>query len=724
MKVFPKRQFFDLLGRGVCCCLFICLLTCEYLVAQAEVLKLSSSDFSSNQIITLTTRSNWVFKIGDNPEWANPALDTKGWDQRHLYGLRTTQLDEDRNLEGWFRLKFEIDSSLSGTPLSFLLDNFGQALELYLDGNLIYTLGNTGRNGGAFQVSKVNQSQNFIPTTLKANHTYTIAIYYVHRSLGFPVDLIVNRETLWFGLALLNSEGVSSFHKNKQRRQNTSLFITTVIFVISLLFWLIFIQNPKEKTLRLITIACTLLFIASFSEYSSSGDFSLNFQQNVILGTVMLACIASVLFYFILILSNIFLDRDPKRKWLILILAIVCFLEMRFIQTTMLGLPIFSTFLLLALYYVIKAWKNAKGAQWAIIIGVLATLSLILTAVLSFFSNVDINENFARAMFLLFLPLSLLVYVSMRFKEIIVEVRGNAQRLIVVTEEKRQQALQQKAKLEEEVKSRTADLSESLENLKATQTQLVQQEKLASLGQLTAGIAHEIKNPLNFVNNFSEVSKELLEELREAIEKSDWEEVKSLAKDIEQNLDKIHQHGSRADSIVKSMLLHSRGGSGIPEPSDLNELIAEYVNLAFHGMRASKKPMNVSIDLQLEENIDQIPLIKEDFSRVILNLVNNAFDAMRDQTIKDPEYQPKLQVTTQTQGEKVLIVVGDNGPGIPKEIVNKILQPFFTTKKGTAGTGLGLSISHDIIKALKGELLIESTPGAGTSFKILLPKKT
>ncbi len=275
-------------------------------------------------------------------------------------------------------------------------------------------------------------------------------------------------------------------------------------------------------------------------------------------------------------------------------------------------------------------------------------------------------------------------------------------------------------------------LQAALTNLRSVQEQLIQQEKLASLGQLTAGIAHEIKNPLNFVNNFSELSMELIEEARDEVKeinstfKIQNVELSGLLDDIDMNLRKIYEHGTRADGIVKSMLQHSRGGSGKLEPVDLNQMVKEYVNLAFHGMRAGKQPINVDIEVQVEEDIGKIPLIFEDFSRVILNLANNAFDAMRDKIAahknKDESYKPKLSVTTALKGDTIVIQVKDNGPGIPKDIKDKILQPFFTTKKGTEGTGLGLSITNDIVKAHGGLLEVDSTQNEGTCFTIKLSK--
>ncbi|WP_165139623.1 sensor histidine kinase [Halalkalibaculum roseum] len=268
-------------------------------------------------------------------------------------------------------------------------------------------------------------------------------------------------------------------------------------------------------------------------------------------------------------------------------------------------------------------------------------------------------------------------------------------------------------------------------NLQSAQEQLVQQEKLASLGQLTAGIAHEIKNPLNFVNNFSEVSVELIEEAKEEIKnrnsngKTESLEILNLLDTIKLNVSKIYEHGRRADSIVKSMLEHSRGGSGKMEPTPLNSLVKEFVNLAFHGMRARKNSIKVDIELNLDESVGEVPLIGEDFSRVIINLCNNAFDAMREKTgvsnngtcKKAEAYSPKLTVRTKRDPQNVIIEIEDNGPGISDELRDKIMQPFFTTKKGTEGTGLGLSITCDIIKAHGGSMSLDSKPGK-TVFKI------
>ena len=288
--------------------------------------------------------------------------------------------------------------------------------------------------------------------------------------------------------------------------------------------------------------------------------------------------------------------------------------------------------------------------------------------------------------------------------------------------------LQQK----QEIEKQKTTAENALTELKAAQQQLIQSEKMASLGELTAGIAHEIQNPLNFVNNFSEVSKELLNEMAEEAAKGNIEQVKAIAADVVQNLEKINHHGKRVADIVKSMLQHSRSGSGKKEPTDINKLADEYLRLAYHGLRAKDKSFNAIMKTDFDKTIGNINIIQQDIGRVILNLINNAFYAAPlppEGGFKDPNYkhEPTVWVSTSkippsgSGGAKVLISVKDNGPGIPKEILDKIFQPFFTTKPTGQGTGLGLSLSYDIVKAHGGELRVETKEGEGSAFIILLP---
>jgi len=263
-------------------------------------------------------------------------------------------------------------------------------------------------------------------------------------------------------------------------------------------------------------------------------------------------------------------------------------------------------------------------------------------------------------------------------------------------------------------------LEKTLSELKSTQSQLVQQEKLASLGALTAGIAHEIKNPLNFVNNFSELSTELVDEF---IETTDETERQELGADLKINLQKINEHGKRADSIVKNMLQHSRSGAGEKQLIDINQLCEEYFNLAFHGKRATDAGFNCEMVKNLDNTLPQINCVVQDISRVILNLINNAFDAVRERKIegKTPNYKPSVTLTTQQINSSISITIKDNGKGIPQYIKEKIFEPFFTTKPAGQGTGLGLSLSYDIVKAHGGEMKVESFENDGAAFIFSLP---
>lgn len=268
-----------------------------------------------------------------------------------------------------------------------------------------------------------------------------------------------------------------------------------------------------------------------------------------------------------------------------------------------------------------------------------------------------------------------------------------------------------------------AELTKTLADLKATQAQLIQSEKMASLGELTAGIAHEIQNPLNFVNNFSEVSGELLEELREALEKGDGGEARENLTDLLEIQQKIRHHGQRASAIVKGMLDHSRSGGGEKLPTNINQLADEYLRLAYHGIRAKDRSFQATYHTVLAENLPQLNVVPQDIGRVLLNLIHNAFYAANEkkQQISNSSFIPRVELRTFQSNGCVVISVSDNGNGIPAAIVDKIFQPFFTTKPSGKGTGLGLSLSYDIVKAYGGVLQVETEEGKGTTFKVELP---
>jgi signal transduction histidine kinase len=395
-----------------------------------------------------------------------------------------------------------------------------------------------------------------------------------------------------------------------------------------------------------------------------------------------------------------------------------------------------AQFTLIGVTIKLPEFAHARKIMWGVV-------PLI---VLSFIS--DLVKDFANDIYLLvdsYMDIAGAVAITWMLAMIVISNRQTKllekERAKRLEEEERHRLVEaQKLQLEHLVAERTVELTrqkEELQNalieLQSTQKQLIQSEKMASLGELTAGIAHEIQNPLNFVNNFSEVSAELVNEMKEELQAKNESAVTVILQDLEQNLQKITHHGKRADAIVKGMLLHSRSSTGIKEPTDINALADEYLRLSYHGLRAKDKSFNATMKVEFDEKIGTINIITQDIGRVLLNLFTNAFYSITEkkkaQRVEGTQkFEPTVSVTTKlitngsTGAERtVMISVKDNGTGIPQEVLDKIYHPFFTTKPTGDGTGLGLSISYDIIKAHGGEIKVETKDGEGAEFIISLP---
>ncbi|MBU1760771.1 MAG: two-component sensor histidine kinase [Bacteroidetes bacterium] len=374
------------------------------------------------------------------------------------------------------------------------------------------------------------------------------------------------------------------------------------------------------------------------------------------------------------------------------------------------------------------------------------SLSFWAIYILSIIGLIQVNIiSFVPFIFMV-TPVTLAIYLGYAFGKRSQELRLNLEQVKTLSKEKESILSLQNETLETQVQERTASLNQSIIDLKATQSQLIQSEKMASLGELTAGIAHEIQNPLNFVNNFSEVSNEMMQEIKEerAKNKEDRDEAlqDEILEDISKNLDKISLHGNRASSIVKGMLEHSRTSSGEKELIDINALADEYLKLAYHGLRAKDKDFNASFESRFDDSIPKIEVVPQDIGRVLLNLINNAFYACTERSrsaVNEKQqaeglkqnaesYKPKVTISTKSQKSPsgdlgVIISVSDNGNGIPQNIIDKIFQPFFTTKPTGKGTGLGLSLAYDIVKAHGGKITIgiPKPEQLGTTFIISLP---
>jgi signal transduction histidine kinase len=490
------------------------------------------------------------------------------------------------------------------------------------------------------------------------------------------------------------------------------------------LFWLLAFQNRREKNLLLIAVTTTVLTLDVFcDQYIITRGISYSMYQFLGMTWAVLTSIGIVLCVVVVVrLFNRTIGTIAKVMMVTIFASGLIHLIVQ--SQVLLILQLVLAISLLA-YYVVTSWKSLRGAQWAVLIGLVATISLGLALSILGVINPEAQSAILLVYTGLFLsfPVSLLVYVAIRFREIINDVRRNAREVVRLSEEKKEQALNQQKILEAEVKKQTAELRETLDNLRTTQTQLIQSEKMASLGELTAGIAHEIQNPLNFVNNFSEVNAELVDELDAELAIGNMQLAKEIAANIKENEKKISEHGKRADSIVKGMLQHSRSSSGQKESTDINELVDEYQRLAFHGHRAKDKSFTVKIETNYDSSLGKIDIVPQDLGRVVLNLINNAFYAVDIRRKQNrPGYYPCVKIVTAKTNGKVEIKVIDNGDGIPSNVLGKIFQPFFTTKPTGHGTGLGLSLSYDIItRGHGGELKVETKEQVGSEFIILLP---
>jgi two-component system NtrC family sensor kinase len=711
--------------------LFLSLLS--FCSAQDSTVVLSASMFDKYfQVIPLTAKDGWIFKEGNDTNWASKDISTIGWKKFNPTQLTIKNADKNGKAEGWFRIRFRLDSSFQGLPVGIQLGRWA-ATDVYIDGRHIVSSGKTGLNGKPYKENQISiESPTVVDLVPGVDHI--LALHIVdHRSPLKSSMLKTELHYKSFG-NLLELTGPESQLKDIDHYKRFTFYWTlwvSVCSVLAIVFWLLYFQNRSAKNLLFVSIAITSFSIAMFmdailnikTEMSFISWAGMFYVKNLFYG---LSQATGILF-----LVYAFSRKVSVPLKLLLIIVAVSGAISDFYFKGALQLPLGILFLLICFYFIISSWKNLRGAQWALVVGILSTC---IWNVLLAYNSMIYRPAFPFPFVFLYMtgtflsfPLSQMVYVVMRFKEILLEVQKNANQVIHLTEEKKDQALKQQKVLEEEVAKQTIELRTAFENLKSTQSQLIQSEKMASLGELTAGIAHEIQNPLNFVNNFSDVNTELIGEL-----KSEKSKVKSerneelenqLLNDIEQNLEKINHHGKRADAIVKGMLQHSRTSSGQKEPTDINALADEYLRLAYHGLRAKDKSFNADVETDFDNNIGKLNIIPQDIGRVILNLINNAFYTVNEKAkLNIPGYKPTIVISTKKSHGKVEISVQDNGNGIPESIREKIFQPFFTTKPTGQGTGLGLSLSYEIVtKGHGGKLFCSSKDGTGSIFIIELP---
>jgi signal transduction histidine kinase len=705
--------------------------------AQDTTMVLSSSMLDkTTDLIDISALDGWIYKNENDSGFSKINIDTTGWKHLKPSELSSKLADKNGRVEGWFRIKIKLDISLLNQQIGFDFGNWA-AIQLYMDGEMIAARGDMGENGKPFLDYVGDMDAVMMRFQTAAPHIFALHFAGYVSPLP-PHELKANTPDIKNPLFVLG--GPNSIFNELKRAGIVNTFSTTwigVCAILALLFWLLLFQNRQEKNLLWIALYTSVLTLSTYylTKTTSLGISFISFKIYDYVADLLITLLLLVIIP--ILLAKVF-NRKLNRKLLVTLLLL--FLSLFLLRFLLIDYSFILTILsalsvLLALgicfYYVITSWKSTKGAQWAIVVGIIASIfSLITNIVLNLiFKNLNDSLYLQLLMlscFVLSFPLSLLVYVSIRFKEIIKEVRQNAAQVVSLSEEKKEHALNQQKILQEEVNRQTTEIRHTLENLKSAQSQLIQSEKMASLGELTAGIAHEIQNPLNFVNNFSEVNKEMLEELKaerlkRKAERDDDLQI-DLINDVIENSKKILHHGKRADAIVKGMLQHSRQSSGQKEETDINALADEYLRLSYHGLRAKDKSFNADIKTDFDESIGKINIIPQDIGRVLLNLFHNAFYAVNEQKKQNPEsYNPIVSLKTEKCDDKIYISVKDNGKGIPQKIIDKIFQPFFTTKPTGEGTGLGLSLSYDITKAHGGEIKVESKEGEGTVFIIQLP---
>ena len=711
----------------------------------------NSTDTSVNKPFRLAGDNDidgarWRFKEGDSAIWARPDYVDRHWvktmkPKEALQGNKALW----NSGKGWYRLLIKADKEITKSPVNLLVNQFGRS-ELYLDGRLLTKMVPFRFDSGGSQ-----RIMQLVALPIADTNQHVLAIRYAFRKeptffaeLGEPPMKLSVIEA---------SEGLTSYYFSESFGIGIDFLCAGIFSTLSLLHFLFFRANRAQRINRTLFWTMLAFAIAFLTDFLSDVTPSLTIDSLVELGGKLgfrLGCA--------LLLWGVYQYLKIQAGWFFH--TIVALLAIDLVYRALIGpVPDYTDgigVLLSFIDYIRLSWVGRKrkvadarlpwkslklailcigGVFIVAVIGVIASKTKLL--------NVDFDLVLAPIFVLFFiamlsipvgLSLSLVQDYTRTYRSLennLREVEQLSARTVAQEQEKQQILARQNETLEHLVTERTAALDQSLTELKATQDQLIQREKLASLGELTAGVAHEIQNPLNFVNNFSEVSVELLTELEEEQEKPvderDVDLEKEILGDIKQNIGKISHHGQRAASIVRGMLQHSRTSTGQREPTDLNALTDEYLRLAYHGIRAKEKNFDVSLVTHFDPDLPAVPTVSQDIGRVLMNLFTNAFYAVQERTQRGAAsesgtYKPTVTVTTARVGDKVQIRVHDNGTGIPDEVRSKIFQPFFTTKPTGMGTGLGLSLSYDIItKGHGGTIGLETKPVESTEFVITLP---
>jgi signal transduction histidine kinase len=727
----------------------IVLLFCSLLsLAGHDTLFAQKSDITVIDSLPIDLDKGWKWQAGDKPDYAQTTFNDSQWQPidptqpiNKLKPITNAQI-------GWLRLTVQPDSSLVGKALYFYAMQSG-ASEIYIDGQLLTKLGVVSKDPSKEQV---HSPQLGTPTffSFKTNRRQVIAIRYSFSKGNVIWPFGLNGNKAAFAVRINKPDGlIEKITDYVSHSAAYNWFLLALFLTMAMLHFILFLYN-RSKNINLI-FAVTLLFAAVHFWAGHLGDTT---QYILNAEIYQLMYVVTIIVYLIMLVYTTikYLDQKPTIVfWLLAtILFSVTLLSLLF-KWPWLGYTYFlMCFLLLgeAIRIILKSKKTGNKDANVLLLsfGLLVVLFLVRLLIIRHIIGFEAMPYLANYLMALFYvctaaTLSILLAKNNAINEIALQ-----KKLIEVqtlSAEKQQILATQNETLERQVAERTAALNQSLADLKATQKQLIQSEKLASLGELTAGIAHEIQNPLNFVTNFSELSVELIQECPHPPKgaNENWipKEVPiggwgAFFMDITQNLEKINHHGKRASNIVKAMLEHARASTGTKELTDINKLADEYLRLSYHGLRAKDKNFNSDYELIIDKNLPLINVIPQDIGRVLLNLINNAFQSPSPQTpdgvpseggLKEKKVVVKtfrIEASEKAPFGGLGASIYDNGAGMSEAVKSKIFQPFFTTKPSGEGTGLGLSLSYDIItKSNGGTIECESEEGVGTTFTVKLP---
>ncbi|SNC66700.1 His Kinase A (phospho-acceptor) domain-containing protein [Hymenobacter gelipurpurascens] len=681
----------------------------------------------------------WKYHPGDNLAWARPETNDQGWQPINPTLSRHELPQLEQAGQGWLRLRFQVGPVLRRKAVVLRVFQFA-ASEIYFNGQLVRRYGTLSPDPA--QVQPYWPDGEPIELTFRPEAEQVLAVRFSQwpQFIRFS-DFFV---PLFFQAHLDGLQQVMHQDEREATFKTSDMLLFGLFLLLSCLHMAFFIYNPAQRA----NLYFTLYTLAVAVSFCCTGFLDEVHQLDVRLTLDILSyvCLQTGGVLAVHALYSLFaVERGAVYYglWAVNIVSL-------FLLTFSFGLTWYPTvaFMVLVsaeqLRLTLAAIRQSRRSAGIIAAGF--AMALVLLVVFGFLAryndqllqtevlSVPVHTLLTFPAFLSpVLAISLFLARQFALDSRLLKIKLNQVRMLseqTMAQQREKQVLlaQQNETLERQVQQRTSALQRTLYHLQTTQDQLVQSEKMASLGELTAGIAHEIQNPLNFVNNFADVAVELLQELKEGplqtLPATEKEYADELVLELTQNLDKIHSHGHRADSIVKGMLEHSRSNTGERQPTNLNALCDEYLRLAYHGLRAKDPSFNATLTTDFDSNLGLIEVVPQDMGRVLLNLFNNAFYAVqkRKQEERKKDYQPEVKVQTRRTEQEVHIVVHDNGTGIPAAVVDKIYQPFFTTKPSGEGTGLGLSLSYDIVtKIHHGTLRVESREGQCTEFTVCLP---